>query len=401
MSKRRELLLGCITAAISVGLCLLIAEVALRFLPVATGMRTLPVTAESPVFRFAPDREFVYSRDWDMAVANRGHVNNAGFVNDRDYRKDDPLPLMAVIGDSMIEAAMVPFRETVQARLAEGLAGRLRVYSFAAAGAPMSQYLIWARHAVKEYGAQALVISVVSNDYDQSHSAYYVGPGYWHYVPDADGTLRLRMFEYRPGLLRNAVYVSALARYLVFNLQVGQRWIELKSLLFGGPAMAAEGAPVLSAAEEKRVRDSIAASRAFLRDLAEYTGLPPSRILLMVEGFRYPDAAAAGAGSYFDRVRRALLENAASLGYDTLDLDPYFFEHYRRTGQRVEFARDGHWTGVYHGVAYEAVMKSPFMARLAPELGRGAAVGGRPTKQRHAEPRPGMLNGTRNSEIIR
>jgi len=289
------------------------------------------------------------------------------------------LPLLAVVGDSMIEAAMLPYRDTVHGRLAKALAGRLRVYSFAASGAPLSQYLIWARHAVKEYGAQALVINVVGNDYDESHSAYQIGPGFWHYVPDAIGELRLHLFEYRPGLLRDAVVASALGRYLLFNMQLGLRWLELKSLLFGGPAMAAPGdagnpAP---SADEKRLRDSIAAVDAFFRDLPEYAGLPPSRILFTVEGFRYSDVATASAGSYLDRVRRALLEKAASLGYDAIDLDPFFFEHYRRTGERVEFARDGHWTAAYHGVTFDAVMASRFMARLVPGRDRGAASSGR------------------------
>lgn len=33
-----------------------------------------------------------------------------------------------------------------------------------------------------------------------------------------------------------------------------------------------------------------------------------------------------------------------SLGYDAIDLDPIFFERHRRTGERFEFARDGHWS---------------------------------------------------------
>ncbi len=373
MKKRRELLLGSLTVVVTVAICLVIAEVVLRFLPVSSGMRTVEVTAQSPVFHFTPNRDFVFSRDWDMAQANRGHVNNAGFVNDQDYHQDDKLPLLAVVGDSMIEAAMLPYRETVHARLASAHAGKLRVYSFAAAGAPLSQYLIWARHAVREYGAQALLISVISNDFDESHSAYKTGPGFWHYVPEANGELRLRLFEYRPGLLRNAAVATALGRYLVFNLQAGQSWLELKAMLFGGPAMAAPGdAGGSAAADEKRVRDSIAAVDAFFRDLPEYTGLPPSRILFTVEGFRYADLAAASAGSYLDRVRRALLEKAAALGYDAIDLDPPFFEHYRRTGERVELPRDGHWTGAYHGVTFDAVMASRFMARVVSE--RPAAI---------------------------
>jgi hypothetical protein len=70
---------------------------------------------------------------------------------------------------------------------------------------------------------------VISNDYDESHAAYKTGPGLWHYVPDAHGELQLRLFEYHPGWMRKAVLRSALARYLVFNMQLGQRWLELKS----------------------------------------------------------------------------------------------------------------------------------------------------------------------------
>src|SRR6266508_674657 len=377
MEKRRELLLGFLTVVITVAICLLIAEVVLRFLPVASGMRTVAVTAQSPVFHFTPNRDFVYSRDWDMVLANRGHVNNAGFVNDQDYRKEDALPLLAVVGDSMIEAAMVQYPDTLQGRLATALEGKLRVYSFASSGAPLSQYLIWARHAVREYGAQALLINVVSNDFDESHSAYKIAPGFWHYVPDANGDLHLRLFEYRPGLLRNLVLMSALTRYLVFNMQLGLHWLELKSLLFGGPSMAAPGdaGNMDAGPHEARVRASLAAVYAFFRDLPQYTGLPPSRILFVVDGLRYPDVAAISAGTYFDRMRRALLEKAAALGYDTIDLDQFFFERHRRTGERFEFARDGHWSSIGHGVAFEAVLASGFMSRLVPEP--PASVSGR------------------------
>ena len=239
MERYPEWLLGTVTVAITVAICVVVAEVVLRFLPVASSLYTVPVTAQSPVFHFTPNRDFVYSRDWDMVLANRGHVNNAGFVNDQHYQKDGSLPMLAVVGDSMIEAAMVPYRDTLHGRLATALAGKLRVYSFATAGAPLSQYLIWARHAVREYGAEALVINVVGNDFHESHSAYKTSPGFWHYVPDANGELQLRLFEYRPGRLRDVVVASALARYLLFNMQVGLHWIELKSLLFGRPAMAA------------------------------------------------------------------------------------------------------------------------------------------------------------------
>jgi hypothetical protein len=313
MKNRRELLWGFSTVVITIGIFLLTAEVVLRFLPVASGMRTVPVTKQSPVFHFTPNRDFLFSRDWDMVLANRGRVNNAGFVNDQNYSRDDDLPLLAVVGDSMIEAAMIRYPDTLQGRLATALAGKGRVYSFAASGAPLSQYLIWARHAVRQYGAQALLINVVGNDFDESLSTYKTAVGFWHYVPDVNGELDLRLFEYHPGLLRELVMASALARYLVFNLQLGARWLELKTFLSD---RRATGTPRYAGntdaeAEPRRVRDSLAAVDAFFRDLPQYTGLPASQILFVVDGLRYPDTAAASVGTYFDGMRKAFLNKAA------------------------------------------------------------------------------------------
>jgi hypothetical protein len=353
-------LLGTVTTV------LVLAEVALRLLPVATGLRTVPVVADNPVFHFTPNRDFVFSRDWDMALPNQGRVNNAGFVSDRDYHTAGAEPLLAIIGDSYIEAAMVPYRETISGRLSRALEGRLRVYSFAASGAPLSQYLIWARHATREFGASALVIAVIGNDFDESLAAYKTGPGFWHYVRDSDNTLRLRLFEYRPGMLREIVLASALARYLVFNMQIGALWSDIRSWFLGGQAMAAPhyAGNTASDASPKRVADSLAAIDAFLRDLPEYSALSPDRILFILDGSRYPEIAAASAGSYFEIMRKAFMEKARARGYDAIDLDPLFFEHHLRTGERFEYTRDGHWNSVGHGIAAQAVVGSSFMGRL-------------------------------------
>src|SRR5262249_8028771 len=145
-------------------LYLAVAEIVLQFLPVCSGLRSMPVNANDPVYHFEPNRSYVFSHGWNFRNVNRGWVNNAGWVNNQDYRKDDPTPLIAVIGDSFVEAQMVPYGETMQGRLADALSGAFRVYSFAGSGAPLSQYLIWARHAVHDYGARAVVINVVVND---------------------------------------------------------------------------------------------------------------------------------------------------------------------------------------------------------------------------------------------
>ncbi len=111
----------------------------------------------------------------------RGRVNNAGWVNEQDYVRDDRLPLIAVIGDSYIEAQMVPYAQTLQGRLAAALKGRARVYSFAASGAPLSEFAVYAAYAMREFGAAAVVINIANYDFADSDAAYNRPAGMWVY----------------------------------------------------------------------------------------------------------------------------------------------------------------------------------------------------------------------------
>jgi hypothetical protein len=365
MSRSKKRVLATVTVIGSLALWLGLAEVVLRFLPVATGIRSSAESTANSVFHFVPDRDFVFSKRWDMIMANRGHVNNAGFVNDQDYRKDDPTPLIAVVGDSFIEAAMVPFGETLHGRLAAKLAGDFRVYSFGASAAPLSQYVVWARHTVQEYRPRALVINIVGNDFDESLARYRTVPGYWHYVADPAGELQLHYFEWKnPKSFVHFMLGSALGCYLIFNLDVLHHWDKLVELLSGRATAAGTYAGNTAAdANAERVRNSLAAIDAFFRDLSGL-GLPPDRVLFTMDGFRYPEPAIAGAGTYFDVMRRAFRAKAEALGYEVIDLDRAFFARHGRTGDKFEYPHDGHWNPTGHEVAFEAVMASRLIKTL-------------------------------------
>jgi len=364
-TRTRTWLLTLASIALSVVLFAVCAEIILRFLPVASGLASLPVNAADPVFRFAPNRAFVFSKDWDMRMVNHGHVNNDGWVNDQNYQKQSTVPLLAIVGDSYIEAAMVPHGETLEGRLAKAYQGRLRVYSFAASGAPLSQYLIWAQYAVKAYDAKAVIFNVVGNDFDESLQAYHEGPGFWEYVRDRDGTLRLHMFEHRVSLATRLVRESALLRYLVINLHIGSAADALKRkvrILVGAGKQPRYVGNTSADTNVRRISDSLAVIDAFFRDLPVMTGLPPDRIAFTLDGIRYPGASKGK--SYFELMRRSFRQKGEALGYEVLDLDPLFFANYREHHQRFDFPDDGHWNALGHAVAAQAVRSSKLMARL-------------------------------------
>jgi hypothetical protein len=371
MSRRKEPLINLLLSLASILFCLLAAEVALRFMPVSTGLRSTPVTAADPVLRFTPNRPFTNSLGWSMHNVVHGRVNNAGFVNDQDYVHDGP-PLVAVIGDSFIEAQMVAYPQTLQGRLATALKDKFRVYSFAGSGAPLSQYLIWAGFAVKEYGARAVVINVVGNDFDESLSAYRVGPGFWQYAPDANSALQLKLNPHQAGTLISLARHSALARYFIINLGIQNRLLSIRwlgEMIFGKPAQAQPryAGNTDASTDEKRVRDSLAVIDAFFRDLPQRVGLTPDRVLFTLDGFRYADAATAGRGTYFDLMRRAFIEQATAKGYEVIDLDTLFIPRHARAGDSFEFYDDNHWNAAGHEVAFDAVMASKLLANLRQE----------------------------------
>jgi hypothetical protein len=119
-------------------------------------------------------------------------------------------------------------------------------------------------------------------------------------------------------------------------------------------------------ANEMRIEASLAAIDAFFRDLPVMTGLSADRIAFTLDGFRYPEAAANGAGTYFGRMRREFTARAEAKGYEVIDLDPLFQADYRRNRQPFEFPHDGHWNSTAHGVAADAALGSRVVRALCP-----------------------------------
>lgn len=346
------------------------AEAVLRFLPVNTGLRTAAVSADHPVFHFEPNRDFTYSNGWAMKMANTGRVNNAGYVNDRDYRAEDPHPRLGVVGDSYIEAAMVPFRDTMHGRLSELVDTRGSVYSFAASGAPLSQYVVWAEHARKTWSVDALVINVVGNDFDESLAAYKIGPGFHHYVETGTGELELRRFDFTPNAAVRLMTHSALVRYALLNLKAAAIW-ELfavhraQATTIQTEEMPAFAGNTRATVDDRRISSSLRAIDAFLRDLAARVDLPAERILFVVDGHRVRHHG--DRLSYFGRMRTLFIERARAQGHEVIDSDDAFLP-YRDThpDDLLDYGIDGHWNGVAHGLVANRVAAAKLFGTLFP-----------------------------------
>jgi hypothetical protein len=363
----------------SIVLWLALAEGICRLLPVHSGFEVQPVDAANPIIRLRANRDYLYSHGPFLTNVNRGHVNNYGFTNDRDYDPADTRPLLAVIGDSYIEAAMVRFPQTLQGRLAAQQDRNRRVYSFASSGSSLLDYLYYAVYARQRFGAQWLVINVVGNDFDEMLRRFKQSPGFHYLTEQADGSLSPTLIEYHPPWPRTLLRHSALARYVMFNIGstapvVGWLLDGAHRLHLGltGPIARASAAPPAfvgnsaSDADPLRVELSKRATVWVLDHLPESVGLPATHVLILIDGYRMfePDQIEAARHSFFGIMREYLIGEARRRGYEVQDLQEWFARRHRQDGAVFDFPDDGHWSALGHEEAANAVIASEVYRRF-------------------------------------
>lgn len=391
-------------------------EALLWTLPVYDPPLRLAVDEANPVLRFEPHQAFVWSRGWDFSMVNAGRTNNYGFVSDSDYHPDAEGPLLAVIGDSYVEAAMVPFGQTCAGRLARKLAGTARVYPFGVSGSSLSQYLAFATYARDTFRPDGLAVVIIDNDYEESLLGQRPVPGFHYFAEGGDGRLHLERVDFERTLPRRLIRASALARYFAGNADVRYAGEQLRRRLatrwnpFGGEADTSRhgSSPVGSTeppggvgnrgralprgagsadGEPARVTDSKRAVDAFLDRLPGASGLNPERIVFVVDGLRPQlyrnDQLAEMAGSFRDVMRRYFMAQADRRGFETADLQPAMAERYRMRREPFESAQDFHWNALGHEVCFDAVARSAVVSGGLRARGASAG-GGLPAPRGHA-----------------
>ena len=345
-------------AALTIGFLILflLLEVGLKFLPVNQGLASRPVDDANPILSFQPDRTSTWSKGWNFSIVNEVRSNNYGFISDYDYDPAEESPLLAVIGDSYVEAVMVPFGETVTGRLAARAEGAGRVYAFASSGSPLSQYLAYAGFARDRFHPDGLVVVVVGNDFDESLLSSGAPDGYHYFGDDGYGGLELVRRDLEYGIGRRLLRRSDLLMYAVLNLNIGSLPDRL------GQAGGDYAGNTRRKAAPERVAESDRVAEEFLNRLPAAAGLPAEKILLVLDGVR-PDlydraARDAATASYWGVMRQHLAERALRFGYQVVDMEPIFRSRFDVDGRRFEFETDAHWNGYAHGLVAEAVAGS-------------------------------------------
>lgn len=360
-------------ASMFIGLLVAFAflEVIFRVLPTSDSLYMQPVNDANPIGRAAPNRKVVLSQGWNFNPLARKRTNNFGFLNDQDYSRSDTSPLLAVIGDSYVEATQVASASALHGILAASVADTGRVYSFGFSGAALSQYVMSARYAVEEFGARYVVIVVVGNDFDESLFSHKQGPGHHYFIEGSDGLYQLTRVDYAPSRLKRVLKLSAFMRYLFINLRLSRQMLAQWNYRFNTDAGNEFAGNTSASVEQNRIGDSKIAVDEFLRHLPMETGIPAERILLVIDGIRpqlyEEEMIGSSLTSYFGLMRTYLIAAAGTRGIETLDLQPAFREDFERRRLRFEFPTDSHWNEQGHAVAAKEIATSSVFHRFRNE----------------------------------
>lgn len=359
--KLKKILFPLISILVGLFLSIILLELVCRVLPVRDSLMTLPVNAQNPVMRFKENRDVIWSCGADFSIITKKHVNNYGFLNDQNYSSKDKSPLLAIIGDSFVEAAQVENKDAMYGILSQESAGKGRVYSFGTSGSPLSTYLVYADYAVKAFHATELVFIVVGNDFDESLLTYKNAPGF-HYFSETPDDLVLVRKDFHSSFVKRLSRQSSLIRYLALNMELN--WQSIENIFVNNTDEAIEKFVGNTRADfdEKRLLDSKRAVDKFFEELPVLTGLGNNKILFVLDGMRPqlydPLARMKANGSYFDLMRKYFMEVAVNKGYEVVDMQPTFIKKHESEGMRFEFPTNGHWNEIGHSLVAEKIKES-------------------------------------------
>ena len=161
-------------------------------------------------------------------IRSQWRINNMNWNYPIDYHFVEGKKLIAVIGDSYIEAFQVDADEKYPYLLREMLRPDYEVYAFGKSGAALSQYLHMSRYVNKHFDPEILIFNMVHNDFDECIRELYPNRDYFMQVSiDENGSITETVP--RPNhafpqytAWKRVVYKSALFRYLDLNLNIRQ-----------------------------------------------------------------------------------------------------------------------------------------------------------------------------------
>lgn len=320
------------------GITLLMLELVFRLLPVSTSTAT-GYYNDPLILTYPSHHRWTVSTGWDLRNAQALQANAQGFVSDRDYVPNPDA--VALIGDSFVEASMLPADDRPGPQLQRALEKR-PVYAMGGPGSALLDYAERIRYAHERFGVRDFVLFLETGDVRQS----LCGSGNVH-----GSCLDRKTLAPRNETIPEAAWAkriarhSALAQYLFSQLKLDPRraW---RRLVDRTPTVGAVQVAVGSS-EDGAVTTAVA--NAFFQRVRPFA---TGRLVLVLDSHR---KALYEGRQQEDPGREQFIRIARAAGAIVVDTEPLFQAHIAASPLTLDVSpSDAHLNPLGIGLAMRA-----------------------------------------------
>lgn len=312
---------------------MLCAELLFQLLPVSTSTEVGYYVDES-ILTYPAHHRFVSSTGWNLENVQRHRSNNFGFLTSVDFAPNPTA--VALIGDSFVEASMLPEQQRLASQLSSALDHR-PVYALGGPGSSLLDYAERIRFAHQHFGIREFVVVLEQGDIKQS----LCGSGNNHGPCLVPSTLAPTTTPHEfPSAMKRILRHSAFAQYLFSQLKLAPSHLIPALIESSNPAVPIDNAPLPPAAAPGQVSAQVSSAvhRDFFERIKPY---PIKRLVFVLDCDR---RALNQGGAPISSTRERFISEARAHGGQIVDLTEPFKSYLATTGLKLEVSPyDGHW----------------------------------------------------------
>lgn len=357
----------------------LILEFTTRLIPASDYLVSeLPLKCIDPVnpdinclFRKRSFKEGRYSKGSlpPFSIDSIKRTNDIGQFSDIDFKslktKNNNKLKVLSIGDSFVEALQVSNEETFHGRLNEYKTKSnqsLISTAIGSSGNAFPQYLINLFYAKKNIDLEStvLIFTIISNDFDRSFEKYLIQNGafFTNKDPNILG-FRERLLNNKVKIKRAIITQSSLMRYLYFNIDIKRKILILFCKF--SPQKCSDLNILFNKSRTyklEKFNETKVSTDVFLKYVSEVrpSKQEKNKTIFIVDANRDNIYDKTIEKEYFFELsRNYFIQEAERLGFQVLDMDKIFRNHYQTEKKQFEFINDGHWNSTSHKIISDQI----------------------------------------------
>ena len=286
-------------------------------------------------------------------------VNNYGWNFPIDYHKNtEEKKIIAVIGDSFVEAFQVNSEKSYPYLLRKKLMPEYDVFAFGISGSPFSQYLNMSRYVNELFDPDILIFNIVHNDFTESIKKLSPGRSYFMQLVITDQkisetTPRPKLNSRQYNTWKRIISRSSVIRYIYNNLKMSSIYVGINNLLSGNNRENKfEGNINTRSVSENRPLVKRSVDYIIGKIVGENSG---KRIIFVLDAPRKSIYENSIDKSKLKWLHTLMAEQCNKHNVELLDLTEHMVTDYKKNGIRYNSGIDYHWNEYGHSFISDIV----------------------------------------------